>query len=325
MVIMITASIVKQLAKSSGFDLCGITTPDIIPEAKLSFERWIAKGYHADMEWIARNAGRRTDPTKCLESAKSIIVLGLNYYQPNSKGIPRGCGRVARYARGRDYHKVIERMTRHLIERISEHLPIIEKTDFFSYVDYGPMLERAYGVKADLGFIGKNSMLINREYGSWFFIAEILTSLELEIDIATPSRHGGCVDCTACIDACPTNAIVSDGVVDAGRCISYLTIERPESIPKEYAEQMGSLIFGCDICQSVCPLNVRAKQALQKEFLPERGVGEFVDTEVVCKMQSRDEFLKLTAGTPLTRSRLEGLQKNARIVIENQKHETDKR
>jgi len=314
----ITSNDIKQLAQRAGFDLCGITTSEIVPEAQARFQFWLDKGYHAGMSWLNRNVERRSDPSRLGIAAHSVIILGLNYFQPNAKVVPDGFGRVSRYARGRDYHKVIEAMIRRLLKLIKTRFPETAQAEFKWWVDYGPFLERSYAARAGLGYLGKNGMLINRQFGSWIFLAEIVTDLELEPDDSFAINHGRCGKCRLCIDACPTGAIVSDGVVDSNRCISYLTVERPAEIPAELAARMGDLIFGCDICQEVCPHNGRAKETMCRDLLPAQGVGEFLDTQKILSMQSRVEFLELTAGTALTRPGLEGLQRNTEIVRRNQ-------
>ena len=319
----ISNSHIKEAAFSAGFDLCGITSPEPIPESVTRFDEWLEKGMHGEMSWLTKSAERRTDPRKLMEGVKSVIMLGLNYYQPNSVEIPADSGRVSRYARGRDYHKVIEKKTRSFIDRLTneiaaESVAASKTLEVKWWVDYGPMLERAYAAKAGLGYVGKNAMLINRKFGSWIFLSEVITNLELDFEDSSAVNHGRCGKCRRCIEACPTGAIVDDGVVDARKCISYLTIEWPSDIPPYLAEQMGELIFGCDICQEVCPHNGRAAPTSHAEFDYTRGVGEFLDSSRVLKLQTRDEFLKLTAGTSLTRPGLENLQRNSRIVRQNQ-------
>ncbi|MEW6051160.1 MAG: tRNA epoxyqueuosine(34) reductase QueG [Candidatus Zixiibacteriota bacterium] len=315
---MLNSVRVKELAFAAGFDLCGITTPEVIPEAKERLLAWLESGYHGEMSYMAKEPERRYDPQKVMKSVRSIIVLGLNYFQKNNAETADDHGRVSRYARGRDYHKVIA-------ARIKKLVGMLEQEDAHDvpairwFVDYGPLLERAYAEKAGLGYIGRNSMLINHQFGSWFFLAEILTDAGLEADIPKAFVHGRCGKCRRCIEACPTGAIVGDKTIDATKCISYLTIERPSQIPNALASEMGDLIFGCDICQEVCPHNGRAVVTGHDEFLPPNGVGEFLDARKVLALQSREAFLKLTAGTPLTRPKEDGLKRNASIVLANRK------
>lgn len=317
----ITSNDIKRLAREAGFDLCGITTPEVIPEAKQAYERWLGKNFHGELDYMASDPQRRSDPSQLMPGIRSIIMLAVNYYQPDSETIPEEHGRVSKYARGKDYHKVIEKKTKRLIRLIEDAVEGNEKPACKWFVDFGPMLERAYAQKAGLGYIGKNSMLINREFGSWLFLSEIITSLPLASDNPLGIDHGRCGKCRACMVQCPTGAIVADGVIDARKCISYLTIERPQEIPVGQRQKMGRLIFGCDICQLACPLNNRRSQiSAHQEFSAEKGVGEFVDAGAVLRMATREEFLSLTAGTPLTRAKLDGLQRNAAIVLENERH-----
>jgi epoxyqueuosine reductase len=314
----ITTSVIKALAGSAGFDLCGVTSPDVIPDASDRLRKWLDSGYQGEMAWLEEKFELRSQPKLLAENIRSVIMLGINYYRPNSGPTPRGFGRVSRYARGRDYHKVIAGKARHLLTLIEDKLKGTTEPRFKWWVDFGPFLERSYAVQAGLGYIGKNSMLINRDFGSWVFLAEIVTDLELEFDQAGLVNHGRCGSCRACMDACPTGAIVEEGVVDARKCISYLTIERPSDIPEDLRRKMGEWVFGCDVCQEVCPHNGRSLWTCHEDFLPGRGVGEFLDLHRILNMNAREEFLELTAGTPLTRPRLENLQRNARIVLDNQ-------
>lgn len=320
----ITPEEIKQMATYSGFDLCGITTPEIIDKSKRRYLDWLKSGYHGEMAWLAENVDRRTEPERLMPDVRSVIMLGLNYYQDNSDSVPKGYGRISRYARGRDYHKVIERKTRELVSRIQKRAGDNNRVDLKWFVDYGPFLERAYAEKAGLGYIGKNSMLINRQFGSWVFISEIVTNLELEADDPHTINHGRCASCRLCLDACPTGAIIGEGVIDSELCISYLTIERPSEISPALESKMGELIFGCDICQEVCPHNSRAVPADHAELLSGRGLGEFLDANRVLALTGREEFLDLTAGTPLTRPKLEGLKRNARIVLDNESRISDR-
>ncbi|MDZ4722349.1 MAG: tRNA epoxyqueuosine(34) reductase QueG [candidate division Zixibacteria bacterium] len=316
---------IKQAAFDVGFDLCGISSAQTIPQAAQRFNAWLDNRFHGEMAYLEKEPERRVDPQRILNGANSVIMLGLNYYQPDSKEKPISAGRISKYARGRDYHKVIAKKLKALAARLTHLSGLDEATAaeaFRWYVDYGPMLERAYAVQAGLGYIGKNSMLINRSFGSYFFLAEIITTFELKPDNPQTANHGRCGDCNRCIDACPTGAIVADGVIDSTRCISYLTIERPANIPESLAKLMGDNLFGCDICQDVCPHNGRANLSKHGELLAGAGVGEFIDSEKILSLQSREDFLKLTAGTPLTRPKLEGLQRNAKIVSENVERES---
>ncbi len=308
----------KELAKLAGFDICGITTPDRLPESEKQFAKWVDKSYHGSMNWITKNQQRRFDPKELLENVKSVIILGLNYYHPNSESVPKGKGLVSRYARGKDYHKVIRKKTESLLYRIDKECSGDYQHKW--WVDYGPFLERPYAEKAGLGYIGKNGMLITKQFGSWVFLSEILTTIEIEPDRPTDLEHGKCGTCTLCIDTCPTDAIISPRVVDSNKCISYLTIERPETIPDELASKFGAMVFGCDICQDVCPHNLsRQMLTTHKDFDYKSGVGEFLDLQEVLSLKDRDAFLKLTAGTPLTRPKEEGLKRNAKIALNNEK------
>lgn len=314
---MLTSARVKELAREAGFDLCGIADPETIPEVRDRYYRWLHKNFHGEMEYLSRSPEVRTEPKRLMDRVGAIIMLGLNYYQPNSVDRPKGHGRVARYARGRDYHKVIVGMSKKLIRLIQEEISDQEGAEFKYYVDFGPVLERAYARKAGFGFIGKNSMLINREFGSWFFLSEIVTNLKLEYDQPVGDSYGSCGECTLCVDSCPTGAIVADGVIKATKCISYLTIEKPTDIPAPFGRMFGEQLFGCDICQEVCPFNEQAISTKTPDLQPERGVGEFVSVEKLLSMTTRDEYLKFAAGTPLMRPGLDNLKRNAEIVRQN--------
>ncbi len=315
---MITSAQIKQLAYISGFDLCGIVSPEIIPEAKIRLEKWLAHNYHGEMSYMAKETQRRSNPRQIMPSVRSIIMLGLNYYQTDSKKTPIHHGRVSKYARGKDYHNVIGKKTKILLKAIKDETANSTDDDFRWFVDYGPMLERAYAAQAGLGYIGKNSLLINKEFGSWIFLSEILTSLELEPDNPYGIDHGACGRCRMCMVSCPTGAIIEEGVIDATKCISYLTIERPTEIPEGLAKKTGHRLFGCDICQDVCPKNKKSKVTSHEAFL-KGGVGEFVSALEILKLNDHEDFLDFAAGTPLTRPKLAGIKRNAEIVLTNEK------
>jgi len=309
---------IKELAYSAGFDICGIVNPEVIPEAKTSLENWLGNNYHGEMDYMAKEPSRRSNPKEIMPEINSIIMLGINYFQADSKTVPPNSGRVSKYARGKDYHNVIGKKTKALIKLIKNEMTELPDDDFRWYVDYGPMLERAFAAKAGLGFIGKNSMLINKDFGSWIFLSEILTSLKLESDDPYGVDHGVCGRCRMCIVSCPTGAIVEDGVIDARKCISYLTIERPSEISEELSGKIRNRLFGCDICQDVCPKNKNSKVTKHDEFI-RGGVGEFVDALEILKTIDYEDFLDFAAGTPLTRPKLEGLKRNSEIVLNNEK------
>ncbi|HSG99453.1 MAG TPA: tRNA epoxyqueuosine(34) reductase QueG, partial [candidate division Zixibacteria bacterium] len=287
----ISSQIVKSLARQAGFDLCGVCPAEPLERDSRRFRRWLAEGFHGQMDYLAREPERRTDPRLLMPGAKSIIALALNYYLPNHELRP-GHGRVARYARGRDYHKVSEGKLKKLIAAICQADQNLEsRRDFRAYVDYGPLLERAYAERAGLGFIGRNSLLITEEFGSWVLLSEIITTLELEPDEPDQKRHGSCGSCRRCLDHCPTGAILAPGVVDARKCISYLTIEQRGEIEAELRAQVGDNLFGCDICQEVCPFNHpdhRATPTTHGEFLPETGVGESLDLKSILEMATEE-------------------------------------
>lgn len=318
---MLTSAQVKTRARETGFDLCGITSAEPNLPARARLLDWLEQGMHGEMGYMARDPERRANPALVLSGARSVIVLGLNYYQQNNE--PPGdellFGHVSRYARGLDYHDVIEARQKTLIQLLcaDAEVPAPDATQTFrGYVDYGPLLERSYAMQAGLGYLGKNSMLINRTYGSYFFLSAILTTIELAADVPQ-LNHGRCGECRRCIEACPTGAIVDDGVVDARRCLSYLTIERPTEIPRELAGRLGDNFFGCDICQEVCPHNGRAVIHTHPEFEPDAGAGEWVALDSISGLADDRAFRELFAGTPLLRPRREGLVRIADIIRRN--------
>jgi len=292
---------IKQHAKSLGFDLIAFCDATLDEKYLGAHEKWIQKSFHADMGYM-EEVEKRADLTKILSGAASVIVLATNYYY-DQKTLKPGHGRIARYAYGRDYHKIIGKRLKKLEAFIGG--------DTKSYVDTGPVLERAFAEKAGLGFIGKNSCLITPELGSWVFLSVIITDLKLE---PSPSRTlPSCGTCTRCMDACPVGAIIAPGVIDANKCISYHTIENKGEIPPQIANKIAETgrIFGCDICQEVCPHNCRAVPTKISTAI----AGDQLSFEKIRSIKSDEEFLELFAGSPLMRTKKEGLQRNVQFYF----------
>jgi epoxyqueuosine reductase len=300
--------LIKAQAYGVGFDLVGITTLGPADTTN-AFETWIARGYAGDMDYLPRGADKRRDTRLPFPGARSAIVVGLNY------GGTSASGPVARYARGDDYHEVMWRMLDTLHEWIDDQIG--HATAGKSYVDTGPILERDLARRAGLGWFGKNTNLINPDIGSFFFIGSLLIDLELEPD--TPFEADRCGTCTRCIDACPTSAIVEPRLLDATRCISYLTIEAKGAIPLERREEIGDRVYGCDICQDVCPWNVSfARDATNAAFAPRSALlGRARDVSRKILEMSVDEFRSTLMGSPIKRAKLRGLKRNAAVVLGN--------
>jgi epoxyqueuosine reductase len=300
---------IKQHAQEMGFAACGIApaTPSETHEHLLD---WLMHGYNASMRWMAREDAteKRGDFQKVVPGAKSIICVAL-HYRTNENWDEEKHGKVARYARGVDYHDVLTARLRELQNWISEKWPCNGRV----YVDTGPLLEREIARRAGLGWIGKNSMLLSRELGSYFLLGEIVLDLELAYD--APHNAQFCGSCTRCLDACPTNAFVAPFVLDANKCISFHTIENRESAPRELKEHFGDWLFGCDICQEVCPWNNKS-QALSGE--PELWTREFPELAEFLKMP-QDEFSRRLKGSPLKRPKRRGMKRNALTVLQNRK------
>ena len=245
---------IRARARDLGFDLVGFAPADPLEGAEF-YARWLAQGYAGEMEYLLRHRSKRADPAQLVPGAQSVICLGFNYYQPTADTIDPLRGRIAAYARGDDYHDLLKTRLRELWDFIRQQTPDAEGR---YYVDTAPVLERELARRSGLGWWGKNTCLINKRAGSHFFLAEIITTLSLEYD--TPATDH-CGSCTRCMDACPTNAFPEPYVLDARRCISYLTIELKGAIPRPLRAGMGNWIFGCDICQDVCPWNSKAVRA----------------------------------------------------------------
>ena len=262
---MLTSEDVKGQAQALGFDLCGVAPAEALPE--LTFlETWLGKGYAGEMRYMARTAAKRTDVRKVLPSARSVVVLGTVYNTDRPYSVESARADVAdisRYAWGADYHDVLGQRTHALLDWMESASP--EPFEARCYVDTGPVQERVYAQYAGLGWIGKNSCVINAELGSWIFLSEIICSLPLGTDAPALDQ---CGTCTLCLEACPTGAILDAGVLDATRCLSYLTIELKGPLPESARTEIGSHVYGCDICQDVCPWNAAAAISDDDCWLP---------------------------------------------------------
>ncbi len=308
---------VKSLAHETGFDLVGIAGPGPTIES-LFYPEWIEAGFHGEMKYLeGRRGDLRADARQLLPGAKSLISLGLIYDtpHPSTSGIePATQGWISRYAWGEDYHDVVRKLLYQLVERLrAETGPFESKV----CVDAAPLLERAYAHHAGLGWIGKNTCLINEQVGSWVFLGEILTSLELEPDDPAPFR---CGTCTRCIDACPTDALVptarAEGpshALDSTKCISYWTIESRGPIPEEDRAGMGPHVFGCDICQDVCPWNGRAPTTDRPEFQPTNMLPELEDLAALTEGEFNEQFRH----SPIERARYRGFLRNVIVAMGN--------
>ena len=301
---------ITTAATALGFDLVGVTSAAPLAHGG-RLHAWVAQGFAGEMGYMSRDVERRVDPSRVLPDVCSIIVLGMNYY--TSPGVPEaspGRGWIARYSWGQDYHAVLGDKLKALVGFIRE----VEGADVQArwYVDTGPILERELAWRAGLGWPGKNTNLINRRLGSWLFLGAILLNRELVYD-APATAH--CGTCTRCLVACPTGALVAPGVLDARRCISYLTIELRGPIPRELRPLLGTHIFGCDICQAVCPWNHKAPESSEPAFLPRAG---FAAPELIPLLGlSDDEFHARFRGSPITRAKRRGLLRNVAVALGN--------
>jgi epoxyqueuosine reductase len=301
---------IMAAATALGFDLVGITSAAPLAHGS-RLRAWVAQGFAGEMGYMSRQIEKRLDPSRVLPEARSIIVLGMNYYTSlGAPEVPPGHGWIARYAWGQDYHTVLGDKLQALVAR----LRALEGPDLQArwYVDTGPILERELAWRAGLGWPGKNTNLINRQVGSWLFLGAILLDRELVYD---PPATAHCGTCTRCLQACPTRALVAPGVLDARRCISYLTIELRGAIPRELRPLLGTHIFGCDICQAVCPWNRRAPESSEPAFLPRAG---FAAPELVPLLRLSDaEFRARFHGSPVTRAKRRGLLRNVAVALGN--------
>ncbi len=305
----LTNELVERIAGEIGFDIIGFTPADLLTEETEFLKQWLEKKYHAGMKYMEKNWEKRFDVSKILPDAKSVISLALNYNTNHNHSGDKLKGKVSRYAWGRDYHLIIREMLEEFENELKKYKPdLISK----SYVDTGPVMDKAWAVKAGIGWMGRHSNVINREYGSWFFIANVITNKKFEYSPTIPDY---CGSCTACIDACPTNAIVKDYVVDSNKCISYLTIENKGEISEEFKNKFEGWLFGCDICQDVCPWNTSFSQLTSIEDFNPANENIEIDLTEILEMNN-SEFKYRFKESPISRTKLKGLQRNALFLSE---------
>lgn len=299
--------LIKELAYEQGFSYCGIARAQRLDDDARRLEQWLTKGMQGSMSYMENHFELRIDPTKLVPGARSVITLLFNYY-PSADRTQKSKYKVSRYAQGQDYHDVIRPKLNHIISALEEKAGSIHGRGF---VDSAPVLERSWALRAGLGWIGKNGNLITKKAGSYFFIATLITDLELEYD--DPFEPDHCGNCTRCIDACPTDAILPGKVVDGSRCISYFTIELKEAmIPDAFRGKIDDWIFGCDICQEVCPWNRFAKPTKNVDPALAEAIAELTDAD--WEELTEDSFRSLFRSTPLKRAKYSGIMRNIRFL-----------
>ncbi|WNB17369.1 tRNA epoxyqueuosine(34) reductase QueG [Marivirga arenosa] len=297
--------LIKSIASDLGFDFCGTSKAGFLEEEAPKLENWLKKGYHGKMKYMENHFDKRLDPTKLVEGAKSVVSLMYNYY-PEEDISKSDSYKIAKYAYGKDYHFVIKDKLKDFISRIHQE---IGEVDGRIFVDSAPVMERQWAAKSGLGWLGKNSLLLNKQRGSFYFLAELIIDLELEED--GPIKDY-CGTCTKCIDACPTDAIVADGVIDASKCISYLTIELKDEIPSQFSNQMEDWIFGCDICQDVCPWNRFSKPHQEPLFKPHSKLKELNTRD--WKELTQEVFSEIFRKSAVKRTKYSGLMRNINYI-----------
>jgi len=300
---------IKLKAIELGFSEIGLARAELMAEEGRRLREWFVLGYHASMRWLERDVEKRIDITKILPNAKSVICVALNYFTPSRSSNRPAHGKISRYAWGDDYHLVLTKRLEKLYEFVKSEIPSVSGK---IYVDTGPVMDKAWAAKAGIGWMGKHTNIITRKFGSWIFLGEILIDAELEYD--TPMLNY-CGDCTACLDACPTQAIVQPYMLDASKCISYLTIEHRNELPKEIVSYFQNWVYGCDICQDVCPWNRFQRETKEPAFQPREENIELKLTELA--EMSQEEFDRRFRRSSIRRTKHSGLTRNAKAVLES--------
>jgi epoxyqueuosine reductase len=297
---------IKAKALELGFSSVGVARAGGLDTEGVRLHQWLARGYHGTMEWMQKSLEKRVDPHQILPNARSIVSLALNYYTPLKHSEDAETGKISRYAWGDDYHIVMTSRIQQLVDCIKSERPEVNAR---SYVDTGPVLEKAWAVRAGIGWLGKHTNVITKGHGSWVFLGEIILDVELEYD---EPMADFCGTCTACIDACPTDAIVEPYVLDSTKCISYLTIEHKGPIPDGLKPGFNNWVYGCDICQDVCPWNRFQRPTNERAFFPrsENVEPRLEDLEKI----SPEEFTWRFKRSPIKRTKREGIVRNAKAA-----------
>ncbi|HEU4710690.1 MAG TPA: tRNA epoxyqueuosine(34) reductase QueG [Pyrinomonadaceae bacterium] len=305
----VTSDAIKERARAEGFNKVGIVSAAPLVEEERRLKEWLARGYHGAMSWMARDVEKRVSPREIFPDARSIVVVALNYYTPHQHENNPATGKVSRYAWGDDYHDVMNAKLRAVLAWIKEQDPQAEGK---VCVDIQPVMDKAWAVRAGLGWIGKHSNVITPEFGSWVFIGELILNLELEYDVERIEDH--CGTCTLCIDACPTAAITEPYVVDSNKCISYATIElRAPELPSSVEQNLSGWMYGCDICQDVCPWNRFEQVTGEARFAPREGNVNAELRDIV--ELDHETYVERFRGSAMKRAKLSGLQRNARALL----------
>jgi len=299
------AQFIKREAKALGFLSCGIAKAGFLEEEAPKLEEWLRQGRHGQMKYMENHFDKRLNPTLLVPGAKSVITLLFNYYS-EEKQQDASAPKISQYAYGEDYHHVIKQKLRQLLERLRYNIGAIEGRVF---VDSAPVMDKAWAQKAGLGWVGKNTNLIAKSTGSFFFIAEIISDLDLPADLPVADH---CGSCTACIDACPTDALTAPYEIDGSKCISYATIELKEAIPTHFQGKMDGWMFGCDVCQDVCPWNRFARPSEEPAFRPSAELLEMNQRD--WEELTEETFRRVFKKSAVKRTKFQGLQRNIRFL-----------
>lgn len=299
------SQLIKQKAEQFGFQSCGISKAEFLEEEAPRLEVWLKNNYHGEMKYMENHFDKRLNPTLLVDGAKSVISLSYNYF-PKTEIENLENFKISKYAYGEDYHEVIKEKLANLVAELQDE---IGEFGFRIFVDSAPVLEKAWARKSGLGWVGKNANLITKKHGSFYFLAEIICDLDLEYNAETTDH---CGSCRACIDACPTKAIISDRIVDGSKCISYATIELKNEIPDYFDEKMNDWIFGCDVCQDVCPWNRFSTPTLEKKFAPNFQKLNFRKKE--WKELTQEIFSEIFRKSAVKRTKFSGLMRNIEFL-----------